>query len=46
MFGKAESGEYTEDERLAMQKYFDILYNGFDEENTENENTENENTEN
>jgi hypothetical protein len=29
-----------------MQKYFDILYNGFDEENTENENTENENTEN
>ena len=43
MFGKAEGGAYTEEERLAMQKYFDILYNGFDEEN---ENTENENTEN
>ncbi len=45
MFGKVESGEYTEEERLAMEKYFDILYNGFDEEET-NENTENENTEN
>ena len=43
MNGKAESGEYTEEERLALIKYFDILYNGFDEEN---ENTENENTEN
>ena len=41
MFGKVESGDYTEEEKLAMEKYFDILYNGFDEDNTENENTEN-----
>ena len=36
---------YTDEEKLAMEKYFDILYGGFDEEdeNTENENTENKN---
>ncbi len=43
MFGKLENGEYTDEEKLAMEKYFDILYGGFDEENKENENTENEN---
>ena len=45
MFGKSENGNYTDEEKLAMEKYFDILYGGFDEEdeNTENENTENKN---
>ncbi len=42
MFGKVEDGDYTEEEKAAMEKYFDILYGGFDneDENTENENGE------
>ena len=31
MFGKVEDGNYTEQEKEAMEKYFDILYGGFDE---------------
>ena len=32
MFGKVEEGNYTEQEKEAMEKYFAILYGGFDEE--------------
>ena len=32
MFGKVEDGSYTEQEKEAMEKYFAILYGGFDEE--------------
>lgn len=43
MFGKLENGDYTDEEKLALEKYFDILYGGFDEENKEEaqENTQN-----
>ena len=37
MFGKLQNGNYTDEEKLAMEKYFDILYGGFDEGDTENE---------
>ena len=36
MFGKVEEGNYTEQEKDAMEKYFAILYGGFDEEGKEN----------
>ena len=32
MFGKVQDGNYTEEEKKAMEKYFEILYGGFDEE--------------
>ena len=32
MFGKTQEGDYTEQEKDAMEKYFAILYGGFDEE--------------
>ena len=32
MFGKVDGGAYTEDEKEAMEKYFAILYGGFEEE--------------
>ena len=32
MFGKLQNGDYTEDEKAAMEKYFNILYAGFGEE--------------
>ena len=37
MFGTLQSGAYSEAEKEAMQKYFDILYGGFEkgEENTD-----------
>ena len=35
MFGKVEEGNYTEQEKEAMEKYFAILYGGFDEEEGE-----------
>lgn len=35
MFSKVEGGSYTEQEKEAMEKYFDILYGGFDEEEGE-----------
>lgn len=35
MFGKVEGGAYTEQEQEAMEKYFAILYGGFDEEEGE-----------
>ena len=41
MFGKLEGEGYTDEEKAALEKYFDILYGGFDEKNEEN--TENEN---
>ncbi|MBO5287524.1 MAG: hypothetical protein J6B34_05305 [Clostridia bacterium] len=31
MFGMANGGEYTEDEKKALEKYFKILYGGFEE---------------
>ena len=31
MFGKVEDGDYTEQEKEAMEKYFAILYGGFEE---------------
>ena len=31
-FGKLENEVYTEEERLAIEKYFDLLYGGFDDE--------------
>ncbi len=38
MFGKLQNGTFTDEEKLAMEKYFDILYSGFDEMGeTENE---------
>ena len=33
MYGKAEAGVYTEEEKLALEKYFAILQDGFPEEN-------------
>ena len=33
MFGKLEGADYTEEEKKAIEKYFDILYGGFDDEN-------------
>jgi len=38
MFGKLENGQYTDEEKKAIEKYFDILYGGFDNKNEENEN--------
>ena len=38
MFGKLENGDYTDEEKKAIEKYFDILYGGFDDKNEENEN--------
>ncbi len=35
MFGKVEEGDYTEQEKEAMEKYFAILYGGFDKEEGE-----------
>jgi hypothetical protein len=35
MFGKLQGDEYTEEEKKALEKYFEILYGGFDEEETE-----------
>ena len=35
MFGKVQDGDYTEQEKEAMEKYFAILYGGFDEEEGE-----------
>lgn len=35
MFGKVEGGNYTQQEKEAMEKYFAILYGGFDEEEGE-----------
>ena len=35
MFAKLQDGSYTEEERAAMEKYFAILYGGFDEEKGE-----------
>ena len=35
MFGKLQGDQYTEEEKKAMEKYFAILYGGFDEEETE-----------
>ena len=32
MFGKVDGGAYTEEEKEAMEKYFAILYGGFEEE--------------
>ena len=32
MFAKTEDGDYTEQEKEALEKYFAILYGGFDEE--------------
>ena len=32
VFGKLENGDYTEEERDAIKKYFEILYNGFEKE--------------
>ena len=29
MFGKLQDGDYTDEEKLALEKYFDILYGGF-----------------
>ena len=37
MFGKLQNGTFTDEEKIAMEKYFDILYSGFDESKTENE---------
>ena len=31
MFGKVNDGDYTDEEKAAMEKYFAILYGGFDE---------------
>jgi hypothetical protein len=39
MFGKLQNGTFTDEEKIAMEKYFDILYSGFDESKTENEGT-------
>ncbi len=35
MFGKLQDGDYTEEEKAAMEKYFAILYGGFDDEKEE-----------
>ncbi|MBQ7353197.1 MAG: hypothetical protein IJW54_04240 [Clostridia bacterium] len=35
MYGKTEAGVYTEEEKLALEKYFAILQDGFPEENEE-----------
>lgn len=35
MFGKVDGGSYTDQEKEAMEKYFAILYGGFDEEEGE-----------
>lgn len=35
MFGKVEDGNYTEQEKEAIEKYFAILYGGFDTEGEE-----------
>ena len=32
MFGKLKDGDYTDEERDAIEKYFEILYNGFEKE--------------
>lgn len=32
VFGKIQNGDYTEEEKAAMEKYFNILYAGFGEE--------------
>lgn len=31
MFGKVQDGDYTDEEKKAMEKYFEILYGGFDD---------------
>lgn len=31
MFAKLQNGDYTDEEKKALEKYFDILYGGFDE---------------
>ncbi len=33
MFGKLQDGDYTDEEKDAMEKYFQILYGGFEESN-------------
>ena len=43
MFGKLQGEDYTEEEKVAMEKYFDILYSGFGENEENNENNEEEN---
>lgn len=45
MFNKVENGSYTDEEKLALEKYFDILYGGFDEED-ENQTEETEQSKN
>ena len=35
MFGKLQDSDYTDEEKAAMEKYFDILYGGFDQEDEE-----------
>lgn len=35
MFGKLQDGDYTDEEKEALEKYFDILYGGFDEKDEE-----------
>lgn len=32
MYGRLENGEYTDEEKEAIKKYFDILYGGFEDE--------------
>ena len=32
MYGRLENGDYTEEEKEAIKKYFDILYGGFEDE--------------
>ena len=33
MFANLQGGEYTDEEKKALEKYFDILYGGFEDEN-------------
>ncbi|MBR2025427.1 MAG: hypothetical protein IKA02_06440, partial [Clostridia bacterium] len=40
MLKKVEGGNLSDDEKSALEKYFDILYTGFDEEETENSENE------
>ena len=35
VFGKLQDGNYTDEEKAALEKYFDILYGGFDEQDHE-----------
>jgi len=35
MLAKQQDGNYTDAEKEAMEKYFAILYDGFDDENND-----------